>query len=227
MMQRSIDPNLLRQVSLFRTLDEAQVEQVAVRLKEQRYHKGQIIFQQGEPGGCLHIIVSGRVRVYVSHIGGRELTLRIYGKGSHFGEFSVLDGAPRSASVAALSSVTTFVLYQHDFLELMQEDFGLVQRVLIILTERLRYTTTYSEQLAFLNAPGRLAATLVQLASQEGTEHDPVRLEVTQQDLATLVCTTRESVNHALRDFADAGLIRIERGAVVVLSRDGLQHLSE
>jgi CRP-like cAMP-binding protein len=216
---------LLRQVSLFRTFDEAQVQQVAALLKEQHYRKGDIIFQQGDSGGCLYIIGSGRVRVYLSGADGREVTIRIYGEGSHFGEFSVLDGAPRSASTAAISDVTTYVLHQDDFLSLLHTNSALVQRLLAALTERLRYTTTYSEKLAFLSTPQRVAATLLQLADLEPDTGSPVRLRLTQTDLASLVSATRESVNHALRDLADQRLICVERGAVVVLDRAALQLL--
>jgi CRP-like cAMP-binding protein len=91
------------------------------------------------------------------------------------------------------------------------------------LTERLRYTTTYSEHLAFLNAPQRVAAMLVQLAELEDLEQSPLRLAITQHDLAALACTTRESVNHALRDLAAQDILRSERGVVVVLDLDALR----
>ncbi|NJO83312.1 MAG: Crp/Fnr family transcriptional regulator [Blastochloris sp.] len=221
---KPLAPAVLRQVLLFRTFDEAQIAQVAALLVEQHYRKGAILFHQGDPGGCLHIIGSGRVRVYLSDAEGREVTIRIYGTGSHVGEFSVLDGAPRSASTAAFTPVTTYVLYRDHFLHLLQTNSALVERVLATLTERLRYTTTYSERLVFLSTPQRVAAMLVQLADLEDAS-DPVRLRLTQHDLATLVCATREAVNHALRDLADQRFIRIERGAVVVLDRAALQHV--
>ena len=68
-----------------------------------------------------------------------------------------------------------------------------------------------------------MAALLVQLASVEPDEHVPVRLKLTQQELASFVSTTREWVNRALGDFATQGFIRNERGAVVVLNREGLR----
>ncbi len=214
--------DVLARVGLFRAFDPEQLRQVAARLKQQQYRKGDIIFQQGDPGLCLYIIAQGRVRVYLSSADGREVTIRIYETGSHFGEFSVFDGAPRSASAAALSNVSTFVLYRDDFLDLLRTNFDLVERVLTFLTERLRYTTTYSEHLAFLSAPARVAAQLLQLANPDA-QPEPLRLKVTQHDLAALACTSRESVNYALRDFAERGIIRIERGAVVILDPAALK----
>jgi CRP-like cAMP-binding protein len=225
MTQHDEAPELLRRIAFLRTLDDDQLQQVAGLLREQTYRKGEVIFQQHDPGGCMYLIAQGRVRIYLEHADGREVTIRIYGSGSYFGEFSVLDGATRSASTAALTDVTTFVLYRDDFLGLLRSHFTLVEHVLTALTERLRYTTTYSEYLAFLSAPERVAATLVQLATSESDTSDPVRLTLTQQDLAALANTTREWVNRALRDFAEQGMVEVERGAVVILDRARLERL--
>jgi CRP/FNR family transcriptional regulator, cyclic AMP receptor protein len=221
-----IDPATVRQVEIFRTLDDAQVRQICVLLKERRYRKGEVICHQGDPGDCLYIVGVGRVRIYLISADGREATLRIYGRGTAFGEFAVLDGGPRSTYAAALDDVTTFVLYRDDFLGLLRANFELVQHVIAMLTERLRYTTSYSENLAFLSAPARVAALLTQLAEVEAADRAVVRLELTQQELADFANTTREWVNRSLRDFTEQGLVRLERGAVVVLDRDGLRRIT-
>jgi CRP-like cAMP-binding protein len=143
-----IDPATVRQVDIFRTLDDAEVRQICALLKERRYRKGEIICYQGDPGDCVYIVGAGRVRIYLISSDGREATIRIFGRGSAFGEFSVLDGGPRSTYAAALDDVTTLVLYREDFLNLLRANFELVQHVIAMLTERLRYTTNYSENLA-------------------------------------------------------------------------------
>jgi len=218
MFQReALTPAIMRQIALFGALDDEQLQHVATLLKERRYRRDDTIFHQGDSGNCLYIIASGRVRIYLVSQDGREITLRIYGRGSAFGEFAVLDGEPRSTSAAAMEELTTFVLYRDDFMDLLRQNFALVQHVISMLTERLRYTTSYSENLAFLSGPERVAGLLVQLAGADPTARGPVRLELTQQELANFASTTREWVNRALRDFAEQGLVRLERGAVIVL----------
>jgi CRP/FNR family transcriptional regulator, cyclic AMP receptor protein len=215
---------VVRQVALFHTLDEMHLRKISALLQKCRYPKGNIIFAQGEPGDCLHIIAEGSVRISLLSPDGRELTICIYEPGTAFGEFSVLDGEPRSATATALETVTSFVLYRADLLGLLREDFTLVQRLLAMLTARLRYTTSYSEHLAFLSVPGRVAARLAQLARMKNVDgHSPLRLRLTQQNLADFAGTSREWVNHALGEFAEQGLIRRERGAIVVLDQEGLQ----
>jgi CRP/FNR family cyclic AMP-dependent transcriptional regulator len=212
----------LRQVSLFQALNDEQIRQVSQLLKEGRYRKGEVIFHQRDPGGCLYLVTSGCVRIYLNGPDGREATVRIYGANSAFGEFSVLDGEPRSASAAAINDVTTLVLYREDFMGLLHRHFELVECMFAMLTERLRYTTSYSEQLAFLSVPGRVSSVLLQLAGVETDPLKPARLDLTQEDLAKFANTTRELVNRSLKEFAVAGLVRVERGAVIVLDRAGL-----
>lgn len=214
---------IVRQVTLFQKLDDAQLVQVGKLLKERRYRKGEIIFHVGDEGGYLYLLCKGRVRIYLVSDSGREATVRIYRPSSAFGEIAVLDGAPRSATAAALDDVETLVLHRDEFLRLLQDNFDLVRQVFAVLTERLRYTTFYSEQLAFLSGPGRVAATLLQLASVDPLVQEPSRLELTQQELADFTNTTREWVNRILGDFEDQRLISLQRGAVVVLDRQGLR----
>src|SRR5215213_3442039 len=218
----SIGVPALRQVSLFQALDDEQIHQISLLLKERRYHKGATIFHQGDPGGCLYLVASGRVRIFLNSVDGREATVRFYGPNSAFGEFSVLDGEPRSASAAAVDDVTTLVLYREEFMALLHRHFELVEHMFAMLTERLRYTTSYSEQLAFFSVPGRVASVLLQLAGVEADPLKPACLNLTQDDLAKFANTTREWVNRSLKEFADAGLIRVERKAITILDRAGL-----
>jgi CRP/FNR family cyclic AMP-dependent transcriptional regulator len=216
---------MVRQIALFKHIDDIQLQKIATVLHERRYRKGTIIFQKGEEGSSLFIVCKGRVRIYLTSDDGqgREATVRIYRPYSTFGELAVLDGAPRSASAAALDEVSALVLQRADFLQLLRDNFDLVQQILRLLTERVRYTTEYSEQLAFLDVPGRVAAALLQLASVEALGDDSVRLELTQQELADFANTTREWVNRILHAFAEQGLVALERGAVIVLDQAGLR----
>lgn len=211
----------LRQIVWFNDLSDEELATIRPLLRERRFLREQTLFHQGDPGGCLYFLLSGRVRIYLSSADGRETTVRIYGPNSAIGELSVLDGLPRSASAAALDDVSAMLLYREDLFGLLREHFELTERLLQSLAERLRYTTSFSEQLAFLSAPGRVASVLLQLASND--PQPTVRLALTQQELANLAGTTREWANRALHSFAAAHLIRLERGAVEVLDREGLR----
>jgi CRP-like cAMP-binding protein len=211
-----------QRVAMFHALDPAELRQVSILLRERRYRKGELVFRQGDEGGCMYFILSGRVRIFLSSADGREVTICIYGEQTAFGEFSVLDDHPRSASAAALSDVITLVLCKEDFLPLMRANFDLTRRIIAMLTERIRYTTHYTEQLAFLSATGRVAALLSHLA-RSGEGPGDVTLTITQQSLAEFTNVSRELVNKILKEFADKGLISTQRGTVTIHDLPGLK----
>ncbi len=219
--------DLLGQVKIFRLLNESQLRKIASVVHERRFAAGETICEQDDIGDCLYIIAEGFVRIYLLHTDGREMTIRVYGRGDAFGEFAVLDGKPRTATAVALSNATTLVIYRHEFLDLMRHNFDLVTQLINELTERLRFTTKFSQNLVFLDASGRIAAALTDLADQQAGGGLPVRLALTQQDLASYANVTREWANKALRVLAEHGVIRVERGAIVVLDLQRLRYWSE
>jgi len=218
--------DLLSQVKIFRLFDESQLRKISGVLHERRFAAGESIFEQDDRGDCLYIIVEGVVRIYLLNPDGREMTIRVYGRGDTFGEFAVLDDKPRSASAVAVSNATTLVIYRHEFLDLMQHNFDLVTHVIEELTERLRFTTKFSQNLAFLDASGRIAAALAELATQQANGQTSVRLALTQQDLANYASVTREWTNKALRVLSEQRVVQVERGAVIVLDLERLRYWS-
>lgn len=219
--------DILAETKLFRSLNAEQNYTVSTIVREQRFSIGQTIFEQEDPGDCLYIIVDGYVRIFLLSPDGREITFRVYGRGDTFGEFAVLDGKPRSAGAIALNNVTTLVIYRNEFRELLRSNFDLVERTLEELAERLRFTTRFGQNLVFLDAAGRIAAALAELMVRQGDYSAPVRLTLTQHALASYAGVTREWTNKALREFAQDGLVRVERGAVIVLEPTRLLHWSD
>ena len=182
-----------------------------------------MIFHHGDLGGCLYLIGGGRVRIFLPSPDGREVTLRIYERGDIFGELAVLDEGARTASAQALDSAFVYVLYREEFMALLSGNFKLVQHVIGMLAERLRYTTTYTEQLAFMSMPARIAAALLQLSTGVNVAEQSNVITITQQDLANFVGTTREWVNRVLKDFAKQRWIKLSRGTIHILDLPALQ----
>lgn len=218
---------LLRRIEWFRTLTDAQLRQISAQVQEQRFAAGTPIFEQEEPGECLYLIVTGYIRIYLLNADGREITLRVYGPGKTVGEFAVFDSKPRSTGAMATSDVTTLTICRREFYRLLEGNFDLVRRIIEDLTERLRYTTTYSQNLAFLSATGRIATALVSLAEPDAHAPGPVALNVTQHELATYANATREWTNKALRTFAAEGLLQVGRGVIEIHELEQLRHWAE
>jgi CRP/FNR family cyclic AMP-dependent transcriptional regulator len=217
--------NMLRTVSLFAGLSDQELEVLAGSLGRRTFAKGMIIFHKGGTGQTLYIIESGRVRIFVLSESGQEITVNIYGPGDVFGEFSLLDGLPRSAGAVALERTVTRTLHRDDFLLHLDAYPRMARSIMEVLTTRLRYTTLHAETLSFLDVYGRVAAKLLELADRYGVEGEGIEIELrlTQTELATWVAASRESVNKVLGTFREQGLIEMEGQRITILDRGGLE----
>jgi len=211
---------LLHPLPLFRGLS---AQEMRILLAEARHHifqTEQLIFSQDEAGETCHIIIRGRVRIFVIGEDGRELSMRILGPGEIVGEMALFENLPRSANVISLEETHTLELDQEALLRCLRRCPALALSLLQALSARLRHTTEEAEGLASQPVPERLLKRLQSLANGSGVRiHDGIRiaLPMTQQELATLVGTSRESINRALVRLRQQGLIRTEGGWIILL----------
>ncbi len=216
----------LARIPFFAGLDAPGLERVAAGTRSRRYRRGEVIFHVGDPGDALFIIVTGQVKISVPSETGEEAILATLGPGDVFGELALLDGAPRSATATALVAMEAVVLPRDRFRDLVATEPAVRDALLASLAAELRRLTNHVEELHFLDMTGRLAARLVRLASESGKPGPggEVRLlpSLTQADLASMVGCTRQSVNKLLGQFADDGLVRLERDGIVIIDMPGL-----
>jgi len=215
---------------LFAGLDERGLMSLAREMRLRRFRRGEVLFHQGDPGDALFVVTSGAVKIGLPSEEGDEAIIATVRRGEFFGELALLDGAPRSATATALEATETLVLPRSRFRELINGEPALRDALLAALTSELRRLTTHVQELHFLDITGRLAARLSRLAQTEGRPGDggTIRLDapLTQSDLAAMIGATRQSVNKLLGLFVDDGLLRLERDAIVILDRDGLDRMS-
>jgi CRP-like cAMP-binding protein len=216
----------LSSMPLFRGLDDDALQSIARSLRTRRFRRGEVIFHLGDPGDALFIVTAGAVKITLPSETGDEAILATLRPGDFFGELALLDGAPRSATAAALEPTETLVLPRQRFRELIATEPVIRDALLASLARELRRLTLHVEELHFLDIAGRLAARLVRLADEHGKDlaDGSVRLDapLTQSDLAAMVGCTRQSVNKLLGLFVDDRLIRLDRDAIVILNRDRL-----
>jgi CRP/FNR family cyclic AMP-dependent transcriptional regulator len=212
---------LLKSLSLFKGLDDETLHQLAKNSRRREFRAGEIICYQGDPGSTCHIITKGKVRIFLVGEDGRELSVRILGSGEMFGEMALLEGLPRSANVETLEETQTLELQHDALLGSLRKAPSLALNLLRSLSARLRLSTVEAEQLASLTVVERLTRQLHKLAEWSGRPTaDGVRIMVpmTQQELATLIGTSRESVNRALVQLRRQGKVRLDKGWIVLLA---------
>ena len=212
---------LLGQAPLFRALPHAALEAVARACVRRTFLKGTILFHKDETDRALYVIASGRVRIYVPGESGREVTLAICGPGETVGELTALDGLSRSAFAEAVDDVVTYYLHYADFVRVL--DISPPAEALIsILAARLRRASDNVESMALLDVHGRLAQRLLELADRYGRGQE-IDLDLSQTDLASLVGTSRETLNKALAAFRRQGLIKLRGQRILIKEPDALR----
>src|SRR6266581_9763730 len=123
MSSRVLD--LLRSMDLFTDLPDSELNKIGRLLKQHKFAENELIFQQGDVGDGLYIILQGRVRIASTDHFGRERVLAFYGPGEFFGDMAVLTGAPRSASATASTDVRLLQLRKDDFDILLATSVGI------------------------------------------------------------------------------------------------------
>jgi CRP-like cAMP-binding protein len=185
-----------------------------------------VIFFEGDAGESMYVVADGAVKVFVVSEEGDEVVLVTVREPDSFGELAVLDGAPRSASAAALEPTTLLVITRTTLLDVMSDHRELGERVLSSVGGLLRRLTEQTADLVFLDLPGRVAKLLARIAADRGKQEGTavvVDLGVTQTDLARMVGGSRQSVNQALRDLERQGAIEVDGHCVRIHDLDRLR----
>jgi CRP-like cAMP-binding protein len=156
---------------------------------------------------------------------GRENLVAIYGPSDQFGELSLFDPGPRTATATVVTDARLARLPKDALYKWATERPQIAMQLLRVVARRLRRTNTMLADLIFVDVPGRVAKQLLQLAQRFGSiDGGQLRVthDLTQEELAQLVGASRETVNKALADFASRGWLRLEGKSVVILDRERL-----
>jgi CRP/FNR family transcriptional regulator len=213
-----IAPSILQSIPLFAALDAPALADIARRVERQDYRPGDVIAIEGEQPTGLFFVLHGRVRLARTTQDGREQVLAMAGSGAMVNAVSVFDQRPNLATARAMSPVCCLLLPRVALFDLFDHHPELARAALRDLASQLRDLAVLVEDLAFRSVRERLARQLLHEA-REGMA------EITHQELAERTGTIREIAGRALRQLAKEGLVRLERGRVIVLDRSGLAQI--
>ena len=190
--------------------------------RRRSFAKGEVVFHEGDPADCMHLVTSGHLAVRVSTPDGENATLNVLGPGSHVGELALLGASPahhRSATVVALDTAETRVLTSHAFAELCTRHPRVQGLLADLLADRIRELSSRLLEAMYLGLDRRLYRSLLQLVDLYGPPSATGRtvIPLTQAQLADLVGGTRPTVNQILQRLVDQRIIALGRGRIEVL----------
>ena len=216
---------VLRKAGLFQGVAPEDVEALGNQFEILEAPRGTTLFQEGEPGDSLYIVLEGKVKLGRRSSDGRENLVAVMGPADQFGELSLFDTGPRTATAVVVTDARLARLPKQALQTWVQERPQIAIQLLHVIARRLRRTNTMLADLIFVDVPGRVAKQLLLLAQKFGSvDGGQLRVthDLTQEELAQLVGASRETVNKALADFASRGWLRLEGKSVVILDRDRL-----
>jgi CRP/FNR family cyclic AMP-dependent transcriptional regulator len=201
----------LRAIPLFSSVKDSDLDAIASLVIERRFPKHKTIVEEGLPGDYMYIIRQGRVSVSKLSDDGREKILEFLDAGDFFGEMSLLDNAPRSASVRTLSETRILALSRKDFLHVLGRSPDLAMAVIQELTRRLRQIDEQASSLSFQRVKERTVGLLQRLAKEESHRAGRrVTPPLTHQQIADMIGTSRETVTRALKGLKQRGWLEQE-----------------
>ncbi|HUG14445.1 MAG TPA: Crp/Fnr family transcriptional regulator [Thermomicrobiales bacterium] len=225
--QRAATIDHLSRIPLFAELPDGMLSILAGESRVRRFPDGQVLFSEGDPGDTLLILEEGRVKVSRYTASGQEVVLAIIEAPSAFGELSLIDGAPRSASVTAQAAITVRILPRMSLMGLVHSEPSVAMALMTCLVEMVRDTNDRLSDVLSLDVPGRVAKWLLAAGERSGQPRPggvAVPFTISQSELAGELGTTRVSINKALKSFESLGLIHLdhEAGRILIIERDEL-----
>lgn len=223
---------LLKGVELFSELNEDQLAMLANLVVVQNFNRDETVVLEGDSSmQALYLIASGSVQVYMTGIDGRETILSFLERGDFFGEMSLIDGEPRSASVRTVSDAQMLIIHRESFLQLIRQTPEIAMALLSEMSKRLRKANKQIGSLSTMSVSGRVAGTLLNLMEERGirihTDNGKMVTVIhnrpTQQQLADMSGTTRETVSRICSMLVKAGAIAMTGKDIVIFDENVLQ----
>jgi CRP/FNR family cyclic AMP-dependent transcriptional regulator len=213
--------NLLRLHPFFSGFSAAEIDALAARSSTRSLAAGRVLFLEGAPGDGLYGLLSGRIDFTIDSRDGRNLILNSVGPGEFFGEIALIDGRGRSAGAVARDASRLLFIPRDKFLGFVRQRPDIMLHIMTVLCGRLRRSTDYIADAAFLNLARRLAKQL--LAMADGAADSELR--ISHAGLAAMLGVSRGRVSRQLAEWQGAGLLEQRRGRLRVRDRAALQEV--
>lgn len=217
----------LRNIPLLQGVDGHSLRQVAVALKVRTYEKGAHIIHKGSIGDHLAFVLTGRAQAVDFTEDGKEVGFSILEPGDYFGELSIIDGEPRSASVVAIERSLLAFLPRLQALPLIYNNPLVAERVIKRMAASIRSATMQQSILSIPRAFKRVYAVLERFMRENPGGLVAIERMPTQQEIAIMSNTSRETVSRSIRALMDEGVVERDGRRLIIRKPDALRQATE
>ncbi|MGL4736522.1 MAG: Crp/Fnr family transcriptional regulator [Cellulosilyticaceae bacterium] len=210
----------VRQVPLFSTLQEPLFEMLVDRARFHSIPKGGVICKKGNPSLAMYIIHTGSVGEFIEADNGVETIMKIRHPEDYFGELGMLSDELYITTTVALQRTGVVEIPKAVFMQVVQQDVSVNQYIIRVLIERLRRSAMWQMNFLYLDAPGKLAYTLIKLGGEQ--VHTERAIHITQDELASSCGLARQTVAKILGEWRRSGWIHTDRGKLILINKEAL-----
>ena len=215
----AVSTTVLKSVPMFSSFSQDQLNALLTMIMRRAAPRGSAVMREGDAADCLYIVLSGRLKVLMGEADGKETILSIIGPGEFFGEMSLIDDNPRSATVTAIESCELLAITRRDFRRCLVENSNLAMAVMRVLVRRLREADRKIGSLAMLDVYGRVARLLLDM-SESVNGRRVVTKRISKQDIAKMIGASREMVHKVMKDLQVSGYIEVQGSTIVLLDKN-------
>lgn len=208
----------IKRFNLLMGMSEQEMQRVAAMTRMTRHQRGDLIYLPGDPSNSIYFLKQGRMKITGLSEDGHEVLLDIIGPGEIFGEAGAIQEVPRTTSAQALEDALLCEMDRKDFEALLASYPQMSLRVLKRVGFRLKKVEAQLLSLICKDVPTRVREALVDLVDVESTSKPtpPVRINLTQQDVANLVGASRQETSRALKELEDSGVLELKYRSIIV-----------
>lgn len=202
--------DFLKKVPLFQKLNDELLLNIAQICKQKSFKANSLLFKEKDIGSVFYIIIKGTIKIYTTSQNGEEKILSTFKSGDSFGELSLIDGKPRSASAQTLEDSVLYALTAQDFTDLMRDNFEISLGIMQELSQRIRDTNQHVHDLTFLDARTRIIKSLIMLANRHGIRKGTlihIKMTLNYDELSQMAGVSKNELMVALRDFQEKQLL--------------------
>jgi CRP/FNR family transcriptional regulator len=216
----------LSHIPLFQGLENGYLADLARIAVRKSYKRGETVFSEGDPGIGLHIITTGRIKVFKTSPDGKEQILHIMSQGEPFGEVPVFTNQRFPANAGALTDTGTLFIPRDAFINLIRTEPSVALSMLSVLSLRLKRFTCLIEDLSLREVPARLAAYLLYKSDQTGGSDD-LNLDISKTQLAGILGTIPETLSRILARMTKEAFIESdEKRHIRLCDRAAIEELA-
>lgn len=224
---QSLSPvSIPRRLELLNGISQQTQHRFNAMVRTTRRRRGEWIFVLGDSADSIYVVQKGRMKITALSEDGHEVLHEIVGPGEVFGDTSTILGMPRTTSAQALEASLLYEIRRNDFETLLSMYPELAFQLLKSVGMRLKKAEAQLVNVICNDVSRRVREALIDLIAKEAGVGSgrPIRIKITQQDLANSIGASRQKTWEALKELQDANVLRLSYGSIWVLAPDKLRN---